>query len=78
MCMELSKAKLDAVGDRLRTAVAPTDEDRAAYEGYRAGHIAALTAVEAKMTALGLQPVSRLKTVEAVVAKLRRQRIRLS
>ena len=72
-----TKTKADGLGARLRRSSEPSAADTASYEDYRRTFVAALTEVLIAMRAV-YHPVARLKTLESVVAKLKRQLVRLS
>jgi putative GTP pyrophosphokinase len=79
VCVALSKSQLDKLGEQLRTVDAPSPPQIAVYDEYRASHDPALAEVQARVArASDLESSGRLKTLESTVAKLRRQRIRLS
>ncbi|MEX0784413.1 MAG: hypothetical protein WD557_17370 [Dehalococcoidia bacterium] len=77
--MALSKNQLDKVGDRLRRPEAPRDADLAIYDEYRDSHYGPLAEVATQVEEItGIEPSSRLKHLESVIEKLRRQPGRLS
>ena len=76
----LSNTQVDQLGDRLRAAAAPDPPDAQLYFDHREAHAVALREVEAHLKTLfpDISAVSRLKTLDSVIAKLLRQRTRLS
>ncbi len=78
---EFSKSGLDRLGERLRASVRPADDDRATYDAYRASFATAVVEVE-RLCDQDLSYLrgrtARLKTMESVIAKLRRGSFRLS
>lgn len=73
--MPLPRSQLDRAGNRLRDSPPIEDADRHIYEEYRAEHHADLDAIQSIVAdASGLDPGSRLKTLESTIAKLQRQR----
>lgn len=80
MAAEFTKSSLDRVGARLRKAEQPEPGDAAAYLQYRDEFTDALREVEEQLATLisGSLPTGRRKTLDTVVAKLKRQKTRLS
>jgi len=77
--MPVSNSQIDRVGDRFRADDQVDDDDRTIFDSYRADFAPALREVwEIVGRETGLAPGSRLKTLETVVLKLKRQRTRLS
>lgn len=78
---ELSRSALDRLGNRLRDADRPADEDREMYHAYRASFADALEEQQDRYRSLlpyRMGEGARLKTLESTVAKLRRGTFRLS
>ncbi len=79
--MNFSKSALDRLGERLRKGEVIATEDAAGYEAYRLSFTHAMReAITQASNAIDFAdpPSSRFKTLESVVAKLRRTRTRLS
>lgn len=75
----LSKSQIDKLGERIRDAALISSDDLALLQDLRRAHDEVVENVAARLrTELGLQPVSRLKTVGTIVDKLRRERMRLT
>ncbi|HEX5010953.1 MAG TPA: hypothetical protein VFY71_11180 [Planctomycetota bacterium] len=76
----MSKKELDRLGDRLRDAPVPSEEDLHLWGMVRPHFLASLQHVQAQLRErLGLQPTVREKNRETLVDKLRRERdMRLS
>lgn len=82
--MDISRTQLDHLGDRLRDAARPTDDDRATFEEYRASfdgahrevaeHLAAIASTVAESASV----TTRRKTLESTIAKLTRIPTRLT
>lgn len=76
-----SRSALDRLGERLRHADVPSEEDREAYNDYRASFAESwLSVIESCQDIAGSpeRPGARLKTLESTIAKLRRGTFRLS
>ena len=78
-----SRREIDRLGRRLRETGQITDTDRALYERYRDQFLLSLTAVQDDVARIsadipGAAVSSRLKRLESLVRKLRRNPIRLS
>lgn len=80
MAAEFTKSALDRLGNRLRKTATPSPEDVAAYLQYRDEFTDALREVEEQLASLvpGSRASGRRKTLDTVVAKLKRQKTRLS
>jgi putative GTP pyrophosphokinase len=77
--LALSKTQVDKLGDRLRKAEVPTDDDLRLLSDFREDRRAAMDAVGAGLAEIvGLVPARRLKTINSIVDKLRRESARLS
>lgn len=74
----ITTSQLDRLGERLRKDDAPPPSLLAELQRFRATHVAPLQAVVGKLQALGLEPTSRIKTVNTIIEKLRREKTRLS
>lgn len=75
--LTLTKSQIDRLGDRLKNAP-PTDADLNELHEYRSTFSVSLDIVRTKLRELGLPPTGRPKTNASIIAKLRRQPIRLS
>ena len=77
--MTLSKTQVDKLGDRLRRCEVPSDDDLRLLSDFREQRRAAMDAVGAGLAEIvGLVPARRLKTINSIVDKLRREKSRLS
>lgn len=77
--MRLSKAQVDKLGKRLRKDDVPSDEDLRLLSGFREDRRAALDAVTTGLLEIGGSvQARRLKTINSIVDKLRRESARLS
>ena len=77
--MPPSASQIDRLGDALRQDAAAPDALRREYDAYRVEFADALADVQQQIQLVsGVAAVGRLKTFEAVAAKMRRQRTRLS
>jgi hypothetical protein len=75
----LSRTQVDRLGDRLRKDDVPSDDDLRLLSAFREERRGAMDAVGAGLAALvGSVPPGRLKTINSIVDKLRRERSRLS
>lgn len=75
---ELSKSQLNKIGDRLRKGTA-TDDDIRRLDEYRISFMPAFQQVLKDLRAMGLEPGGRpQKTTPSIVAKLEREKTRLS
>ena len=75
----LSKTAIDQLGVRLRKATVPQISDLRLLQDYRAGFGPACDAVAQKLVKLlGAEPSSRIKTLNTLIDKLRRDKTRLS
>jgi ppGpp synthetase/RelA/SpoT-type nucleotidyltranferase len=74
----LSTSQLNKLGERLRKGQ-PTDDDLRALDTFRLSFAAACEQVFRELSQLGLKPVSRpAKSTASIIAKLNRERSRLS
>lgn len=73
MTKAMSKGAIDRLGVRLRESERPSREDRLQLQGVEAMYDAALQQVERGLRELGLSPTGRLKTVDTLVDKLKRE-----
>lgn len=79
MGLPVSKKELDRLGDRLRDAAVPSEEDLRLWGLVRPHFLAALEEVRAGLVAIGLRVTAREKNRDTLVDKLRRERdMRLS
>jgi hypothetical protein len=79
MGLPVSKKELDRLGDRLRDAAVPSEEDLRLWGLVRPHFLVALEEVRTGLAAMGLQPTAREKNRDTLVDKLRRERdMRLS
>ncbi|MFL6128612.1 MAG: hypothetical protein ACJ73E_06060 [Mycobacteriales bacterium] len=77
--MALSKAQVDKLGDRLRRCEVPSDDDLRMLSDFREERRKAMDSVGAVLAEIvGLVPARRLKTINSIVDKLRRESARLS
>jgi hypothetical protein len=75
----LSKTQVDKLGDRLRRCEVPSDDDLRMLSGFREERRDAMDSVGAGLAEIvGTAPARRLKTINSIVAKLRRESARLS
>jgi hypothetical protein len=75
----LSKTQVDKLGDRLRRADVPTDDDLRLLSDFREERRDVMDAVGAGLAEIvGSVPARRLKTINSIVDKLRRESARLS
>ena len=79
MGLPVSKKELDRLGDRLRDAAVPSEEDLRLWGLVRPHFLASLEEVRTALADLGLRPTAREKNRDTLVDKLRRERdMRLS
>jgi hypothetical protein len=78
MPRSLSIAATNRLGDRLRKASEPTEDDLRLLQQLRADHDAPMSTVQDSLAALGLESTSRLKTTGTIFDKLIREQTRLS
>lgn len=80
MTTPLSTAQVDRLGLRLRTSVEISEADLASLQAFRAEHEEALVDVQTRIeTALpGIDQTARIKTIQTLHDKLRRQPTKLS
>jgi len=77
--VSLSKAQADKLGDRLRKEEIPSDDDLRLLTEFREERRGAMDLVGAGLAEIvGVVPARRLKTINSIVDKLRRERSRLS
>jgi (p)ppGpp synthase/HD superfamily hydrolase len=77
--LALSKTQVDKLGDRLRKAQVPTDDDLRLLSDFREERRGAMDSVGAGLAEIvGTVPARRLKTINSIVDKLRRESARLS
>lgn len=77
--MTLSKTQIDKLGVRLRAEDVPSDDDLRLLSGFREERRDAMDAVGAGLAEIvGAVPARRLKTINSIVDKLRRESARLS
>ncbi|HST66974.1 MAG TPA: hypothetical protein VLM05_17470, partial [Mycobacteriales bacterium] len=77
--MTLSKTQVDKLGERLRKADVPSDEDLRLLSGFREERRAAMDAATSGLSEIGgTVQARRLKTINSIVDKLRRESARLS
>jgi hypothetical protein len=74
----LSRSQIRTLGSRLRKTERPSEEDLRVLQRFRAAHSETLDHVAAVLVDLGLEPTTRLKTVETIVQKLHRANTDLS
>lgn len=75
----MTKSQINKLGERLRTGGSPDLETLARLQEFRASYAEPLAKVQSLLrTDLHLEPVSRLKTPNTIVEKLRRDRTRLA
>ena len=75
---ELSKSQIDKLGERLRNSP-PTDDDLRRLDEFRNSYSSSFNAVRVILQRRGIEPVARnIKSTLSIVAKLRRQNIKLS
>jgi len=73
-----SKSQINKLGERLAKNAVPEEADLVLLQKLRAAYDEPMRAVERTLRGLGLQATSRLKTVNTIVDKLKRERTRLS
>lgn len=74
-----SKSQIDKLGEQLRKQDVPEEQALKQLQLVRAEYSAPLTKVESVLrNELGLQPTSRIKTVNTIIEKLKRDKTRLS
>ncbi len=71
--MALSNNQVVRLGNRLRDAKTPTEEDLAALSEVLTGYNDALDEVVRGLRSIGLEPTTRLKTSGTIIDKLRRE-----
>lgn len=78
--VSLTSSQIDRLGERLRASVTISEEDLVALQTYREMHVDALRHVQEVITSAlgGVAQTSRIKTVQTLCDKLRRQPIKLS
>ena len=77
--MALSRTQVDKLGERLRKADVPSDDDLRLLDDFRQGYRGAKDGVGATVAEIvGMVPGERLKTTNSIVDKLRRETVRLS
>ena len=77
--MSLSRTQVDKLGDRLRRDEVPTDDDLRLLSGFREQRRTAMEAIGSGLGEIvGTPPAGRLKTINSIVDKLRRESARLS
>jgi Region found in RelA / SpoT proteins len=75
----LSRTQVDRLGDRLRKEAVPSDDDLRLLSEFREDRRAVMDAVGSALTEIvGSVPARRLKTINSIVDKLRREKSRLS
>jgi len=72
--LPLSVSQVNKLGDRLRDAQAPAEEDLGLLEQVLAAYGESLNAVRLRSVSLGFSPAVRVKTTGTVIDKLRRER----
>jgi hypothetical protein len=74
----LSRTQVDRLGDRLRKTAVPSDDDLRLLSEFREERRAVMDAVGSALTEIaGSVPARRLKTINSIVDKLRREKGRL-
>jgi len=77
--LALSRTQVDKLGDRLRRADVPTDDDLRLLSDFREERRGVMDAVGSGLAEIvGAVPARRLKTINSIVDKLRRESARLS
>lgn len=77
--MTLSRTQIDKLGDRLRRDEIPTDDDLRLLSEFREDRRSAMEAIGSGLGEIvGTPPAGRLKTINSIVDKLRRESARLS
>lgn len=77
--MTLSRTQTDKLGDRLRRDEIPTDDDLRLLSRFREDRRSAMEAIGSGLREIvGTPPAGRLKTINSIVDKLRRESARLS
>jgi hypothetical protein len=77
--LALSRTQVDKLGDRLRKAEVPTDDDLRLLSDVREDRRGAMEMVGSGLAEIvGAVPARRLKTINSIVDKLRRESARLS
>lgn len=75
----MTKSQINKLGDSLRAAGPPSEEDLARLQEFRATYDDPMaTAQRLIQEALGIETTARLKTTNTIIEKLRRERTRLS
>lgn len=80
MAPRITTAQIDRLGERLRAADRISEADLESLQLYRAEHEEALISVQAKIESVlpGIDQTSRIKTIQTLHDKLRRQPTKLS
>lgn len=73
----LSASRLQKLGERLRKAERPSEEDLRTLQEFRAAHDSSLTSVKKTLSGMGIEATPRLKTPTTILEKLIREKTRL-